>query len=163
MNRIPIAGAFAVLSTLSLGCAAANSEATTTGVLSQTAGRTERFNQFELDVEFRKQSRENVKVLDPEGDLNVCCVLFYSEVQALSNVFAHFKQNVAADVNDYGVVIQENEKHYVVHFWERYKESTQYLARGYWHPGTSEPGLIGYGYVVDRETLEVLEFTEVLN
>jgi len=143
------------------GCVAASEPSSPIIITQQTAGKSERFTQFELDVAFRKQIREDEKATDPEAKFDVCCVVFRDDIKMLSNVFTHFEKNVAADVNDYGVVVQENEKHYIVVFSERYRESTQYQVRGYWTPGISISGLPIYSYLVDRETLEILEFNRL--
>jgi len=144
-----------------MGCAAAETPPEPVTITQQTPGRTERFTQFELDVAFRKQERANARAFNPETKDGVCCVVFPSDIEMLGKVLAHFKEHVSADVDDYGILVLEDAEHYVVSVSERYRESTQYLIDGFWHPGISKPGLRQYVYLVDRNTLEILEFREV--
>jgi hypothetical protein len=144
-----------------MGCAAAGTPPESVTIMQQTAGKSERFTQFELDVAFRKQAREDARALNPGKDLSVCCVVFPSDIEMLGKVLAHFKKHVSADVDGYGILVQEDEGNYIVSFWERYRESTQYQIDGFWYPGISEDGLRQYSYLVDRRTLEILEFVEV--
>jgi hypothetical protein len=149
------------MSLLVLGCVGASNASDPVIIMQQTAGQSERFTQFELDVAFRTQAREDEKALDPENKYNVCCVLFYDDVKMLANVFTHFEENFDANVNDYGVIVQENDKYYIVTFSERYRESMQVLVDGFWNPGISDSAFGVYSYLVDRKTLEILEFTEM--
>ena len=144
-----------------MGCAVASTPPGPVTITQQTAGKTERFTQFELDVAFRKQAREDARASDPKEKLSVCCVVFPSDIEMLGKVLAHFKEHVSADVDGYGILVREVAGHYIVSFSERYRESTQYLIDGFWHPGIREAGLSQYVYLVDRNTLEILEFREV--
>jgi hypothetical protein len=146
-----------------LGCVAAGTPPEPVIIMQQTAGKSERFTQFELDVAFRKQERENARAYNPKKNVDVCCVVFPSDIEMLGKVLAHFREHVSADVDGYGILVQEDEEHYIVSFRERYRESTQYLLDGFWIPGIRGPGLEQYAYLVDRNTLEILEFIEVPN
>ena len=143
---------------LVMGCTAASAPPDSVTITQQTAGRTERFTQSELDVAFRKQKLANARAFNPEKEDGICCVVFSSDIEMLGKVLAHFKEHISADIDDYGILVLEDAEHYVVSLAERYRESTQYLIDGFWHPGISNPGLMSYVYVVDRNTLEILEF-----
>lgn len=132
-------------------------------ITQQTPGQSERFTQFELDVAYRKQALEYARaLLDPDKDASFCCVVFQSDIRMLGKVLAHFGEHVSADaIDDYGIHVLENENEYIVLFWERYREEAQYAIESFWHPGVSEDGIRQFGYFVDRETLEILEFSEI--
>ena len=149
------------ISSLLLACVNTGNASDPLSPTQQTAGKSERFSQFELDIAFRKQIGFEATFDKKDEQTFYCCALFYNDVKTLSKVFAHFEKHVSEDPNNYGLIVQENEKHYIVIFSERYRESTQYLAGGYWTPGISDPGLRLYSYLVDRKTLEILEFIEV--
>ena len=146
---------------LLLSCASADDKQKSITISQQTAGQSERFSQYELDVAYRKQAREDTRAYNSKGILNVCCVVFYHDIKMLEKVSAHFHENVEDDINLYGIVVQENEDHYVVQFWERYRTSTQYEIDGFWHAGVSDSEVPQYAYLVDRKTLEILEFKNV--
>lgn len=152
---------FCFVYSLLLACVNTNNSSDMAVITQQTAGKSERFSQFDLDVAFRKQIGFEATSEKKDEKTHYCCTLFYNDLKMLSKIIVHFEERVSENVNNYGVVVQENEKYYIVVFSERYRESTQYLAGGYWTPGISEPGLRAYSYVVDRNTLEILEFTEV--
>lgn len=149
------------VSSLLLACVNTSNASDPATITQQTAGKSERFTQFELDVAFRKQIGFEATSDKKDEKTYYCCALFYNDMKMLSKVLFHFEEHISEDVNKYGFVVQENEKHYIVVFSERYREPTQYLAGGYWTPGISDPGLWLYSYLVDRNTLEILEFTEV--
>ena len=121
--------------------------------------KKERFSQYELDAIFRDNSREFARALDTSGDFKICCVLFHYDIKMLMNVFAHFEENVSQDVSKYGVVVQENEQYFIVNFWERYLENGQEKIDDYWYPH-GELTLPTYRYLIDRESLGILEFVK---
>lgn len=123
--------------------------------------KVEPFSPVELDIAFRKQAVENSKIISRDGDLIACCVVFYKDFKLLEIVFEHFQSNVEANISAYGVVLLEDNQHYVLSFEERYTKSIEDQAEGFWYPTISDVSPVGYRYVVDRETLEILEFNEI--
>ena len=124
--------------------------------------KTERLTQFEIDVIFRRDANEDVKALDVQKALYACCTLFGNDIEMIKKVSDHFKANTYQDIDQYGIIIQENERHYVIHFWGRYKEENQFFENGTWHPNVDDRGAVSeYGYIVDRQTLEIISFVEV--
>lgn len=142
------------------GCAFGQDVSLDVRTASSIDGKVERFTQYELDVAFKRISASQEKLADPEDRYDICCILLYKDMKLLVKIFEHFMENNEKNIDDYGVLVQENEVEYIVHFGERYKEENQFFARDAWWPGTSEAPLSTYRYRVDRETLEILEFQE---
>ena len=144
-----------------IGCVTAATQPESVTIIQQTSGQSEKFTQYELDVAYRKQAREDSKAGDPTGALDICCVVFASDIEMLNIVKSHFKENSNENIDDYGLLVQENNKNYIVQLWERYRTSTQIQINGYWTPGIGENPVPQYAYVIDRDTLEIIEFRKV--
>lgn len=146
-----------------IGCAGTCPSSDGVTITRQTPGQMERFTQVELDVAFRKQVREDARAFRVKEEFEFCCAVFLSDIKMLKTVIAHFKTHVPAyDIDDYGLLILESEDEYLVFLWERYTEEAQYEIEGFWYPGIGNMGEYRhreYGYLIDRHTLEILEFS----
>ena len=157
MNKSICLSLFVFLSNFLTSC---NSSAQLSDRMEANSVNQERLTQFQLDAAFRRQSIINESTSDPTNNYAVCCVVFHADIEMLTKVFAHFRENTNQDSSVYGALVQETENEYVVHLGERFREENQFFSRDTWWPGTSETPLPTYRYRIDRETLEIKDFQE---
>ncbi len=143
---------------LSVACSTANSSDEPIILIDLDASKSRKLTNFELDVAFRQQAIEDLKAFGGGSKYSACCVLFYSDIEMISKIVAHLTENTNAEIENYGISIEESATQYLVTFTERFKNETQYEVGGRWYPGIGDPGLLVYRYYVDRNSLEILHF-----